>query len=93
MCGCDKDARARRQASYVNTATQVAAKEFNEAPTAAEKVQVAATYFRRMPKHTQNLEDYLHGRKPSGPSPEEVKKDRERAETVDVPGREGIGNE
>jgi hypothetical protein len=93
MSGCEKDARIKREASYVNTVTQVAAKEFKAAPTPTEKAKVAEAFFRRIPKHTQNLEDYLHGKKPSGPSPEEVKKEREKAEAVDVPGREGIGNE
>jgi hypothetical protein len=93
LCGCDKDDRIRRQASYVNTVTQVTANEFRNASTIEKKVIIADAYFRRMPKHTQNLEDYMLGKEPSGPSPEEVKKRREKAEAIDVPGREGIGNE
>jgi hypothetical protein len=90
--GCGKDARIKRQASYVNTVTQVTAREFNAADTLEEKWRIADTFFKRMPKHTQNLEDYLHGREPSGPSPEEVRK-RAKAEAVDAPGREGVSGE
>ena len=69
LSGCGKDARIRRQASYVNVVTQTAAREFKEAATETEKVKIADTYFERMPKHTQIMEDYLLGKKPSTPAP------------------------
>lgn len=80
--GC-VDSRMKRQASYVNTVTVVAEKEFKAAATDKEKAGVAAKYFERMPKHTQLLEDYLHGREPSTPSPEELEK-KAKAEKLGV---------
>ena len=72
LTGCT-DSRVKRQASYVNTVTKVAKREFEAAPTNDKKAGVAEKFFKRIPKHTQLLDDYMHGRKPSTPSPKALK--------------------
>ena len=72
--GCEADARIKRQTSLVNTKTQVAASEYQQADTPVKKLVVADEYFRTAPKMTQVLEDYMFGREPapdtSAPAPD-----------------------
>ena len=62
--GCEQDARIKRQASLLNTKTQVVADEYQKADTPAKKQEIADEYFRTTPKMTQVLEDYMFGREP-----------------------------
>lgn len=75
LVGC-VDARIRRAASLTNTKTQVEAKEFEAAKTDAEKLAIAKKHFDTLPKFTQVLDDYVNGRKPVSPAPDEVSKDK-----------------
>jgi len=75
LVGC-VDARIKRAASLANTKTQVEAKEFEVAKTPEEKLAIAKRHFDTLPKFTQVLDDYVNGRKPVGPVPEGVDKDK-----------------
>ena len=68
LAGCI-DARTKRAANLLNVKTQVAAKEYNAAPTPGEKLKVADEYFRNAGEFTQVLDDYLQGRKPVEAAP------------------------
>jgi hypothetical protein len=63
--GCTSDDRVKRAASLLNVKTQTANKEFTAAQTEADKVKIAAEYFRNAPEFTQVIEDYLFKKKPS----------------------------
>jgi hypothetical protein len=69
LTGCPADARIKRQSSLLDVKTKVAAEEFKAAATPEAKIKVAETWFETAPKMTQVLDDYLHGRKPTGPKP------------------------
>jgi len=72
LYGC-VDARMRRAASLVNVKTQTDATEFSTVKTDAEKIVVAKRHFESLPKFTQVLDDYCHGKQPTGPIPEPAK--------------------
>ena len=67
VTGCF-DERIKREASLLNTATIVAAKEFSAATDDKKKIEIARNYFQDAPAMTQVLEDYLYARQPA-PAP------------------------
>jgi len=79
--GCAKDARIKRAASLSNTKMKVEAAEYWAATTPEKKLEIADHHFRTMPKFTQVVDDYMHGREPSGPTPDEVKAEVKRRKT------------
>lgn len=72
LAGC-LDSRIKRASSLVNVKTQVEAKEFNEAKTDAEKLQIAKRHFETLPPYTQVLDDYMHGRDVAPTAEEQAK--------------------
>ena len=72
---CTKDARAKRAASLANVKMQTEAAEYKAAESWEVKKKIADHHFKTMPKFTQVVDDYMHGREPQGPTPEEVKAD------------------
>jgi len=73
LAGCSKDARIKRAASMLNVKTQTEAQEYEAAESAERKLEIADHHFKTVPKFTQIIDDYLHGREPKGPLPAEVK--------------------
>ena len=85
--GCGKDARARRAASLNRVQLQTAKKEFEAAPTPVKKNEVAKEYFDTAEPLVGVVDDYMQGRKPSGPKPgtEESAKKPEPVKTESQP--------
>ncbi len=81
LTGCPKDDRAKRAASLNRVQVETAKKEYEAAPTPEKKDEVAKEYFETAPALIGVVDDYMQGRKPSGPEdlepkpkPEEEKK-------------------
>lgn len=80
LAGCPKDERIQRQSNLNAVKAEVARNEFTAAATDAEKVAIAAEYFRTAPEEIRVVDDYLWKRKPDSKSVKKVMKALSREE-------------
>lgn len=67
LTGCPRDNRIKRVSSLNRVQVETAKKEFEEAPTPEKKNEIAKEYFETAPDLLGVVDDYMQGRKPSGP--------------------------